>query len=119
MEIYGILWNGALTVGVAVMIFMMNRVANTLDSLQKTDKDLGKEVADMRSSTMTRAEVDRLLERVESRLEGYQAMHVETSKIMFAKLDLISDRVSGKIDRSECLQMMNDRRVRGGKDDLL
>jgi hypothetical protein len=108
MDIYGILWNGALTVGVAIMVFMMNRVATTLDTLQRTDKEMSKEVADMKANTMTRSEVDKLLERMEKRLDGYHSMHVETSKVIFAKLDMISDRIGSKIDRSECLSRSVD-----------
>lgn len=110
MDVYQILWSGALTIGVAVATFMLNRVANTLDALQKTDKELSKEVSELKANSIMRSEVDRLMERLENRIENYHAMHVETSKIMFAKLDLINDKIGDKISRQECLQLMSDRR---------
>lgn len=114
METYSILWNAALTIGGAVMMFLMNRVVNNLDNLQRADKDISEEVHELKANTMTRAEVDRLMERMEGRMETYHAMHVETSKIIFAKLDLIADKMAGKIDKSDCnAKHLGDRRMYG------
>jgi hypothetical protein len=111
MDLYAVLWNAGLTIGVGFMTFMVNRVANTLDNLQKTDSDISKEVHKLKADTMTRIEVDRLMERMESRIESYHSMHVETSKVIFAKLDLIVDKVADKVSRDDCNNRMGDRRA--------
>lgn len=111
MEIsVSLLWNLILTVGGAVGMFMLNRVANTLDGLQKEDKALGEKISDLKNEFVSRPEFLTYSDRLEKRLEAYHALQMESNKTLFAKLDLLVERMGEKISRQECLQMLNDRR---------
>lgn len=95
---------------------MLNRVTTILDKLQDADRKLSDDLQAVRHDFVPKSEFYIHIERLEKRLESYMALHMETSKTLFAKLDVINDRLGEKISRTECLQMMSDRRG-GGKAD--
>lgn len=104
-------WNAALTVGVMFGGFMLNRVTAILDKLQDADNKLATDLHEIRTSYVPKSEFYQHGQRLEMRLESYMALQMESNKTLFAKLDVITDRLSEKVSRAECVSMMKDRRM--------
>lgn len=89
---------------------MLNRITAILDKLQDADNKLSSELHQLRADFVPKAEFIAYTDRLEKRLEAYHALQMESNKTLFAKLDLLADRMGEKISRAECIQMMSDRR---------
>ena len=103
-------WNAALTIGLFFGGFMLNRMTSILDRLQEADKQLHEDITTVKAQYAHKTDMIAYGDRLEKRLESYMALHMETSKTIFAKLDILADRQAQTITRAECVQMMSDRR---------
>jgi hypothetical protein len=99
---FAVFWNAVLTIGVAIGVFFLNRVANTLDSLQKVDTALAKEISDLKTEYVPKAEYAKAYDKLEARLDAHSYQSAESNKLIHAKLDLITERLGNKMNRDEC-----------------
>lgn len=108
---FTMLWNLILSVVGGAALFMLNRVSVRLDTLAKQDTELAEKISDLKAEFVPKAEFVAYSDRLERRLEQYMNLQMESNKTIFAKLDLLSEKVGEKISRQECIQMMGDRRL--------
>lgn len=96
-------WNAALTIGMFFIGFFLNRMTTVLDRLQDADTKLSNEIQKVRTEFVPKSEFIAYGDRLERRLEQYMSLQTETSKSLFQKLDIITERMSEKVSRAECL----------------
>ena len=101
-------WNVALSIGTGLGGFLGWRVVDSLDKLRasdvkltESDAALAKEINGMTSKFVTRDEIDKLVDRLEKRFESQSFMISESNKTLFHKLDIITEKISEKVSRSE------------------
>ena len=95
-------WSAVLSIGIFLIGLFMTRMMSLLDKLQSADTQLSKEIADMRSTYVPKSEFMAYCDRLEHRLEQYHSLQVESNKMLFMKLDVLSEKLGDKVSRAEC-----------------